>query len=98
MRLITELFWEPNFVKIFIDEILIFSKTPVDHLEHITEVLGIFQRFNATLSIKKSVFGIEEVEYLGIKISASGMSPLPSDKLDIEKLTPANTMKKYKDC
>lgn len=62
-----------KFLLVSFDDILPYSKTWEEHLRHIDEVLGI--REQHSLFAKKSrTFGMEEILYLGQKISAQGAS------------------------
>eukprot|EP00833_Pecoramyces_ruminatium_P006316 jgi/Orpsp1_1/1180348/evm.model.c7180000073047.1 len=60
----------------FIDDILIYSKTIEEHLEHIKQVLSILEEHKLKINIEKCSFMQSEVEVLGHKVSAEGLSPL----------------------
>ena len=65
----------------YLDDIIIFSQTPEEHLKHI-EI--IFQKLKiAGLKLKESKcdFFKSEIHYLGHLISDKGIQPLP-EKLD----------------
>ena len=57
------------FVIVYLDDILIFSKTWEDHLKHIRIILGILRKEKLFGKISKCVFGVTEVDYLGHIIS-----------------------------
>ena len=66
----------PN-VFVYLDDILVYSKTKKEHLETLEEL---FNRLNAaglTLALDKCRFGVEKLSYLGYEVSASGISPIP---------------------
>ena len=70
-----------DFAMAYLDDIIIFSKTPEEHLKHI-EI--IFQKLKAAgLKLKESKcdFFKSEIHYLGRLISDKGIQPLP-EKLD----------------
>ena len=70
-----------DFVMAYLDDIIIFSRTPEEHLKHI-EI--IFQKLKAAgLKLKESKcdFFKSEIHYLGHLISDKGIQPLP-EKLD----------------
>ena len=70
-----------DFVMAYLDDIIIFSRTPEEHLKHI-EI--IFQKLKAPgLKLKESKcdFFKSEIHYLGHLISDKGIQPLP-EKLD----------------
>ncbi|GKB97903.1 transposon ty3-G gag-pol polyprotein [Tanacetum coccineum] len=62
-----------KFVLVFFDDILVYSRTLDDHLQHLSTVLKIL----ATISfskITKCCFGVSKVNYLGHVISSSGVA------------------------
>ena len=62
---------------VYIDDILIFSKTRAEHLEHLKLVFGKLQRHSYHARLNKCEFLQEEVEFLGHKISARGIATHP---------------------
>ena len=62
-----------KFALVYIDDILIFSKTFEEHLDHIQQVLQRFKDANLTLKASKCRFAAPSVEYLGHKISRAGI-------------------------
>ncbi|KAL4323746.1 hypothetical protein GQ457_11G027680 [Hibiscus cannabinus] len=67
-----------KFVLIFLDDILIFSKSWLDHLLHIRQVLHVLQDHNFVAKRLKCLFGRESVEYLGHILSREGLTMDPS--------------------
>ena len=67
-----------NFAIAYPDDIIIFSKTPQDHLLHIRIVFGKLK--SASLFTKKSKcsFFSKEIQYLGHILSATSIRPLPT--------------------
>ena len=63
-----------KFLLIFFDDILIYSKTWEEHLKHIKEVLNILESESLYAKMSKCEFGLEEIIYLGHKISEKGVS------------------------
>ena len=63
---------------VYLDDILVTGKTEVEHLENLEAVLTRLEDEGLTLKKPKCQFFLEEVEYLGHKISAAGLQP--SDK------------------
>lgn len=64
-----------DFVKVYLDDILIFSKTAEDHLEHLRVVFTCLQEYNVTLNGKKCHIFCPTVEYLGFTLSADRIKP-----------------------
>ena len=63
----------------YIDDILIFSKTFEDHLEHISQVFQRLKEAKLTLKPSKCHFAVPKVTYLGHNISKSGIELDPSN-------------------
>ena len=64
------------FVFIYLDDILIASLNKQVHIQHIYTVLSRLQEFDLVLNIPKGQFGLREVEFLGHRVSATGVEPL----------------------
>ena len=67
----------PDFVTLFIDDILIFSRTFEDHLRHIEQVLDHLQSAGLKLQPTKYHLMCEQVEYLEHLITPHGLQPNP---------------------
>ncbi len=63
------------FIKIFLDDILVFSSNIEEHDQHLEVVFERLSKAGATINIEKSSFRKEEVEYLGYLISNKGIKP-----------------------
>jgi hypothetical protein len=61
-------------VLVFFGDILIYSKTEAEHLDHIKIVLQILKHHNLTATRNKCVFATEKVDYLGHSISGEGVA------------------------
>ena len=66
-----------DFVFKYIDDLLIASRNKKEHLRHLHIVFDRLAAAGITLHPTKCVFSASEVTFLGHKITASGMSPLP---------------------
>ena len=62
-----------KFVLVFLDDILIYSKTLEEHLEHIRAVLGRLREEKFFGRLHKCDFFRTEVEYLGFDVGADGI-------------------------
>ena len=82
---------------VYIDDILIFSKTREEHLQHLRLVFGKLQEHSYHARLNKCEFLQEEVEFLGHKISARGIATHP-DKVQtlLQWPTPLTTSKQVK--
>ena len=83
----SELFDGLDFVRTYIDDLLILSKGSYqDHLEKLEKVLARLTRAGLKVNGRKSFFARDELEYLGYWISRSGIQPLPSKVEAIMKI------------
>ena len=62
-----------NFVIVFLDDILIYSRSKQDHLKHVEQVLQKLREHKLYAREHKCEFLRNEVEYLGHKVSARGL-------------------------
>ena len=67
----------PDFVAVYIDDVLVFSRTLDEHLEHLHAVIERLQAVGLKLKPTKCHFVREQVEYLGHLITPAGLQPNP---------------------
>lgn len=78
-------------VFIFIDDLVVFSKTLDHHIMDLNEVFKILDEFNLKINIEKCTFFKDEVIILGHVLSTKGISPIPSKvKVIVNWLPPTN--------
>jgi len=70
-----------KFVIVFIDDILIYSKTKEEHAEHLRKVLELLRKEKLYGKFSKCEFWLEEVHFLGHVVSKDGIHVDPS-KID----------------
>ena len=66
----------------YIDDILIFSSSKTEHLQHLHIILDLLQNNGLIIRHDKCVIGAEEVEFLGHQLPAKGVAPLPAKVKD----------------
>ena len=66
-----------DFVCIYIDDIIIYSKDANQHAEHLRKVFDRLHQFDLVVNSKKSFFAQKEVEYLGHIVSEKGVHMNP---------------------
>jgi transposase InsO family protein len=71
-----------NFLLVYLDDLLIFSRTFEDHLQHLDRVLQRLGDTGLKLNLQKCQLLCEEVSYLGHTISAKGVS-CQKDKTEV---------------
>lgn len=80
------------FVYVFVDDILVASRSPEEHLEHLKILFDRLQQHGLSLKPSKCIFGVSSLEFLGVKVSEFGIEPL-SDRVDcILKFPQPNTL------
>ena len=67
-----------DFTFVYLDDILIASKTKEDHQRHIQQVLQLLDSAGLKVNPQKCLLGRNELEFLGHHVSAAGIRPLPS--------------------
>ena len=65
----------PDFVSVYIDDVLVFSETLNDNLEHLRKVITRIQSVGLKLKPAKCRFACREVKYLRHLITPSGLKP-----------------------
>lgn len=63
----------------FFDDILIYSKSKIEHITHVKIVLAILKEQQLYAKSSKCSFGQSQVEYLGHDLSRRGESRFPQD-------------------
>ena len=66
-----------QFVLVFFDNILIYSSSWEDHLQHVKIILDILQSHNLFLKMEKCQFGQTQIKYLGHLIDVEAVSVDP---------------------
>lgn len=71
-----------KFVLVYMDDILIFSKTAEEHLEHIDQVLGVLKDEKLRCKLSKCKFAMTELRFVGHLVTREGI------RMDPEKTRP----------
>jgi hypothetical protein len=67
-----------EFISVYLDDILVFSKNPDAHMDHVQTALQILRDNEFHIRFEKCKFGMTEVEYLGHVVNSKGVSPSPA--------------------
>ncbi|KAG1262306.1 hypothetical protein G6F66_014312 [Rhizopus arrhizus] len=67
-----------KFVLVYLDDILVYSKSEEEHLEHLRLVLHKLRENKLFANPKKCIFNQTSVEFLGYRVSAEGILPSES--------------------
>ena len=75
-RLVRKLFMGmEKFCDAYLDDIIIFSRTWLNHLDHLRQVLLRIQQAHLTLNLKKCVFANAEIDFLGHHVGLNAIQP-----------------------
>ena len=72
-ELMTGILKDFNFAIAYLDNIIIFSKTPQEHLSHIRKVFEKLRSAKLSMKMSKCNFFSKEIQYLGHILSATGI-------------------------
>ena len=92
-ELMTGILKDFNFTIAYLDDIILFSKIPQEHLLHIRMVFKKLKSANLSMRKSKCSFFSKEIQYLGHILSATGIRPLPAKTLTIQHMQPPTTPK-----
>jgi hypothetical protein len=64
-----------KFCMVYLDDIIIFSKTASEHQKHVRHVLDLLRQNQLIANLKKCKFNQRQVEFLGYRVSEKGILP-----------------------
>ncbi|WVZ83780.1 hypothetical protein U9M48_030885 [Paspalum notatum var. saurae] len=85
-----------KYVVVFIDDILIYSKTFEDHMVHLQSVFEILLQHGFKIRLSKCSFAQRQLKYLGHIISAVGVATDPSKVLVVQNWPVPTTLKELR--
>ena len=85
-------FIDEGFVVVYIDDILIHSKTLVEHIEHVRRVVEKLKQENLKLKQKKCELAKLQVQFLGYSIGHNFVSPNPEKIASIKEYERPRTL------
>src|SRR5919197_1410394 len=75
-----------KFVLVYIDDVIIYSETFEEHIEHLKQVFEKLRESNLMVKLKKCEFGKQEITFLGHVIGKNGIKPDPAKVEKIKNL------------
>ena len=91
------IFQDLDFVKVYLDDISVVSRTPEEHVTHVRLVMKRLEKHNIKIRIDKCAFGVGEIDYLGYKVNSNGIfvtdkyrtkvldCPVPTSKKGVQR-------------
>ena len=67
---------ELKFVFVYLDDILVASKSEHEHHTHLHQLFNRLRQFDLVVNAAKREFGVSEIDFLGHRISNKGAIPL----------------------
>ena len=95
-KLINEVLTDCNFAMGYLDDIIIFSKTEEEHLEHLETIFNRLREAGLKLKLQKCSFFKKHIQYLGHLISDEGIQPLLEKLESIAKMPIPKNAKQVK--
>ena len=95
-ELMTGILKDFPFTIAYLDDIIIFSAAPQEHLSHIHMVFEKLKAANVSMKKSKCSFFSKEIQYLGHILSTTGIRPLPSKTHAIQHMNPPTTPKQVR--
>ena len=80
----------------YLDDVIIYSSTFQEHLNHLAEVFSKFRSAGLKLKMSKCQFLMKEINYLGHVISKNGISPDPEKTRAISELRPPQNVREVR--
>ena len=74
-RVMNDLLSNLNFVKVYLDDVIIFSTTVEKHYKHIKTVIERLHQQGISINFEKSTFFKKEIRFLGNILSEKGIKP-----------------------
>jgi len=91
-RAMDKLLGDLPFVRVYLDDIIVFSKSMEEHMEHLEIVLDRITEYNLKIKISKCHFFQSEIELLGHLVSAEGVKVDPKKIEKIQKIPVPTTV------
>ena len=95
-KLINDILKGCNFAMGYLDDIIIYSRSEKEHLEHLEEIFTRLKAAGLKLKLEKCCFFKKHILYLGHLISADGIQPLPEKLESIAKIPAPKNPKEVK--
>ena len=85
-----------DFVTVYIDDILVASDNLEQHTAHLRQLFGCLRDNGLKIHPSKSLLGVKSFDFLGHRVSAEGITPLPQKVTTITEFPRPETVKKLR--
>ena len=85
-----------SFCNVYMDDLLIFSDSPEQHLEHLERIFEKFRTSKLKVKLSKSDFFKQELEFLGQKIGIHGILPADDKISAIQRIKPPTNVREVR--
>jgi hypothetical protein len=83
---------ELDFCFAYLDDILIFSRSLEEHVQHLRTLFDRIQKCGILMNSAKCVFKASAITFLGYKVSAEGFRPLKERVAKLQDCLPGKTI------
>jgi hypothetical protein len=77
----------------YLDDLEVASKNKQEHARHLRELFLRLREHGLVINLEKCVFGVESIDFLGHRVSAAGVAPLPDHVEAVTKFPRPSTVK-----
>ena len=92
-RMMDEILGDIPHVFVYLDDILIASSSPEEHMKDLERVFKILDDAGLTINRAKCVLAKPSLDFLGYRVTSTGITPLPERVEAISKVPPPTTVK-----
>lgn len=86
-----------KYVVVYMDDILVYSRTLEQHIEHVRMVLKALKKYNLRLKPSKSEFHKQRIEFVGIIVSYNGLEVNPDKVARVTEWKEPTTIKEVQE-
>ena len=81
----------------YIDDLLIASSSETEHLQHLEILFDRLSQYSVIINPSKCVFGAASLDFLGHRVTAGGIAPLPAKVQAIQDFPPPTSVRKLRE-